>query len=698
MKLQGLYSKNNMGSIACLGLMLLVGITAGGLGSTSVAASQSRFERAPAQVEEFPTLISASPEAPPREAVRLAFAEARLAYLQAERWVQRGELDDSAQSPLWVADVSGVRIDLRWSVGGHPGLHMGSGQAITAPEVGDVVNLMALVREATTEAMRQMNRRYQRAAEAGERRLSLEDIGARMLVELQIARKPTPISFQGPAELRRITETWAPGYHGIAMERRRPDGGTLKSRVWPASALSMNRSAEFQLFSLFNDMEFDIVTASGRREALDSLLKPGGPQLQRFEVIHVVRPGMHLPVTQLVRGNAPIPAAEIMADSPTLTSMAGRMVEHLRKRQREDGRMAGTFEPSLDNLPSPASPEEAAMMIYAMAARLEWMARYDPDPTQLRQTRQAIRRYLDAFRTDFTAQRDRMDPATAAWCLLALSVTTELAERRDLRDQLADYLASLITPDGRFVPKVPDQAREGTELRDSVSALLAAALTMHAAISGDAESTDAATIARARLWTRVWPDATFGRRVEMLPWLALLEREAANVPKLARQSIRVPIETGENDSTSYSRPAPEMTRTIERLLRLQVTEPPALGPHDVVGGLVLAEAAWTDHAPNPDWRTSYLVLSAAILLQTPDAVELGRRTPWLIAAASGAGFLGQLMFDEQNCFYIRNRDNSLGGIRLSLVDNRLAPGPAAMSLLATTELQEAVRQRQERGR
>lgn len=695
-----------------LRLVLLLGITAGLIGATHVEASDVTASGglAPAGLQSrglagdggtdvgWPVLVTATAGAeaanPERDAVRAAHSEALMAFQHAERWVRDGDVEGHVGRPIWVRDVSAVRVELRWAVGGYPGLSMGTGTAFR-PSGGDgVTDLTALTREAVREAMTEMQIRYRRAQEAGEQRLSREELGRRMMVDIQIAREPEPVVFQGVVDLRRIVETWASGFHGLIMERPLDDGRVLTSRVWPGTVLAGNITPEGQLLRVFSDVEIDVITREARQQAMESLIRPGGPRLSRFEVLHVVRPGMHLSPVGLVRGNAPVAASEITADMPTLASMASRMSDHLRQRVGEGGRISGLFQPSVDNVPEPAGAEDAATVIYALALRLDWMVRYDPDPEQVRRVRDMLRRQLEIFRSTFASQRSQVDLPTAGWMLLALSVTTEFPNHRQLRDELAATIIGRMTGRGRFTVAVAGEA-EPVEIRPSMTALLASALAMHAAASGNEDSAAAAAELRERIWTELWPDTPFVRRVEMIPWLAKLEREAAGVATLRRQQLRVPAgsNAGSEDLRGGSTPMIELRGVLDRLVALQIRQLPGVGPGDVLGGLMLSEQSWASHAPAPDWRTSYLVMTASILLQIPDAVDLSRRDPWLVAAANGAGFLGQLMIDEHSCYYIRNRSAAMGGVRLSLVDNRLAPTITGMSLIAVSELQQAVRAR-----
>ena len=131
----------------------------------------------------------------------------------------------------------------------------------------------------------------------------------------------------------------------------------------------------------------------------------------------------------------------------------------------------------------------------------------------------------------------------------------------------------------------------------------------------------------------------------------------------------------------------------------QVSQPPApdAGPADVVGGFELS-AAPEGTPPNPDWRSAYAVAFLASALREEGVVPAKDRLDWLLTCGLGARFLAQLMFDEPGCFFVRSLEDTRGGVRLALWDNRLAIPPTAVTLLAALELEETLRMFEASGR
>ena len=133
---------------------------------------------------------------------------------------------------------------------------------------------------------------------------------------------------------------------------------------------------------------------------------------------------------------------------------------------------------------------------------------------------------------------------------------------------------------------------------------------------------------------------------------------------------------------------------MDALLGVQMTETPELGPADVIGGFELGHLSGRDANGSSQigWRTAQILVFLAAALRQDELTPADRRTSRLLACGLAARFLGQLMVDEPSAFYMRSISDVLGGLRLSLWDNRLSVGPAAMALLATSELQEAIAQ------
>src|SRR5439155_25577164 len=103
----------------------------------------------------------------------------------------------------------------------------------------------------------------------------------------------------------------------------------------------------------------------------------------------------------------------------------------------------------------------------------------------------------------------------------------------------------------------------------------------------------------------------------------------------------------------------------------QVVGPPREGPADVIGGFDLAVNAGS-RPPAPNWSTAPVLAFLADTLADEALAPKSARVPVLVSCGLAARFLGQLMFDEPSCFYVRSKKDALGGIRPALWDNTLS--------------------------
>ncbi len=625
---------------------------------------------------------AAEQDAPiPDRAVRVDYSEAREAFVQAERWVRQGGVGERAR-PIWVRDVVGVRIDLRWA-GMPAGPRMGYGEAY-ADNAEGVADLSALVHEATGQAIERMLRTYRQAMESpgdeDEGRLRPADLGARMLVELQIGRGGEAIRMDVGEQANAIFHKWAVGYHGLRITRPDDRDGPRTAIMWPATALAANMAPENQLYRLLADVEYDVADGAEIRKVIERIGQLQGPRLERFPIIHVVRPSRTLPITRLVRGNRPANPSDLEVDMPTMAVMGQRMAGHLVSRQRRDGSFSGTYEPSRDNEPGVASPGDAALALYALVRRLEWVARYDPDRQQIRELQDACENAVEYLRRLHRRSPESYTPATRALLLLALIDGSDLAGYRDLRDRMARELIDQQDDAGAFTG--PDEDGRRTRLSNHEQALVAAAITAYYAATGDERARDASEASRDFLWDDLWPELSPGSRLELMPWAGMLELRAQQRALAAGESDR--------EKAKRSIRAGRLEALGERLLARQVRNAPQDGPSDVLGGMVFARRLPDNAVPNPDWRTAHALMYLATTLQVEGAIPQHERNQWLLASGRAAGFLSQLMYDDPSLYYVRNRSMALGGVRVRLWDNRLPLGPTAMGLVAVSELQQGI--------
>lgn len=612
------------------------------------------------------------------EAPRVDWSHARQVYRLIETWAVAGKVETSGQetAPILVSGLSGVRVTLRWG-----GLTVGTGDFLTDQAVmknDGTVDLAAAAGIATAKALegveetlRDMRRRgaaspATNSSAATTRPASVQDAGPRLTADLQLALRLQAIRLEADAPAEAIFHQWAPGFHGLRMTRPTTTGQVAEARIWPASALAANTAPRSQLVQLLAEVGSNVAD-------LPRIARPSGAALERFEMIHLVRPRPDAPPTLLTRGNVVLPDAAL--STQTLDNMIERVAGALLRRLDSQGRLAGTYHPTSDRFEPEFAPEEdAALAAYALTRWINQpVAPETPLDPRRAQAQVDVGKIVEQLLARLHDGEEALAPATSALLLLTLIDAPNLADHKADRDRIGRRLLALEQLDGSFAASAgPDAPRVNLP----TAALLTAALTSLFEQTRDADLAPHVRSARESLWAQMQPQ----RMVPALPWLMLIE---------SRRTL-LEQDNGSDSAKDFQERRQRLQGFMEALRDCQVTHAPALGPDDVLGGFDLtlggAALASTSGPPNPDWRSSYVVWFLASALREPGLVPEQDRLAWLLRCAQGARFLAQLMVDEPSCYYMRNPEEALGSPRLTLWDNRLPVPPAALMLLASLEL------------
>ncbi len=639
-----------------------------------------------------------------------------------EDWLRAGQTAPSPnESPINATGIAAVRVTLRWS-----GLLLAAGQSEnptptnTSSESPDhpptpSVDLVPLARAATDAAFGQLIHRLRDAQldaatttppsastqpapadsapppDPTDHAALIRSASHSIQVDIQIARTPDPITLPPKAAPTDLYHQFAPGYHGLRMRAQTdstnkpnlPPATTPAAWLWPADALAANLPPDRQITRLL--AQLDLPT-----DTLPNVAHRDGIPLDRFQVIHLTRPTPDAAPIELSRGRHPLPPTSL--STPALDQAAARLTTFLLRRQNPQGQFAGTYHPSADWYnPPTASIEDSALAVYALAQRAAYLAQAhahdDHARTDLKTLEDAIGRGLDhlahVLETTPASQPtgpapppyDAPTPASAlaaakALTLLTLADAPDHVAHKPLRDRLAHELLALRHADASFRTTANDSA---APLSNPTQALITAALAALLEQTRDPQLAADVIESQDALW-----ESSRGR-VPGTPWGAITEF------RLRRSGL--PDRPAAIDRWQRHRAA--ITEHTAALRTRQITAPPEHGPDDVVGGIE-SRPTPPDSPPNPDWTTARSLALLAAALRQPDVVEPNNRIDCLLDCGLAARFLTQLMFDETACYYARNRDDAIGGIKLAPWDNRLATGPAAMTLLAFTELQQSI--------
>lgn len=612
----------------------------------------------------------------PIEAPLLDWSHAQQVFRLIESWVWDGRVHDEDGPPLLVSDLSAVHVTLRWL-----GKTVGDGQAAIEPDapMGRAVDLTELVRKAVAKALESLrvtlDDRRRRALTGGEmhenqKQMTLAKVGPRLSVDLQLARRPETLVIGVEAPPDEVFRRFSPGYHGLTLTSARgPTGSASSVWLWPASVLARNVQPRSQLLQL--------LSAAGVRspEQTTSLGRTANPTFARFEVIHLVRPARNASVTSLVRGNLLLPTRSV--DGPTLDALSQRISQFLQQRLRDDGSMAGTYWPTSDRYDPPrATAQDMALSAYAWTRRAAYLAQSSRDSQAGQAERAACNQVFQHLCGRLLRDGDEFHPSTAALLIVTLAESADLIDHKAERDALTRQMLELRSADGSFRSSPRDDA---PRLNLPTQALIVLALASLHEQTRDVKL--GAMLAQSQRW--LWQQLTTSRLIETLPWLALAEFRFSSLSAVDPKS-----------GPSRAAKVRAFESVMDALLGVQMTETPELGPADVIGGFELGHLSGRDANGSSQigWRTAQILVFLAAALRQDELTPEDRRTSRLLACGLAARFLGQLMVDEPSAFYMRSISDVLGGLRLSLWDNRLSVGPAAMALLATSELQEAIAQ------
>ena len=628
--------------------------------------------------------------------------------------------DRLSDEPVIVQGVHALRVTLRWS-----GREMGSADRTpddlpAAP--GAPVDIARAGREAGASALQRLVVELaEHNASANQVRFILTRIG----IDLQVGKSLEPIRLPSSAEQGRVLGTFVPGYHGLRMSIDDPGGDRIATWSWPATNLARNVGPEEQMVRMLTNLKLD-------RALADIAGKPNGPQLDRFDVIHVVRPDPTQPPTVLIRGNRVLPANAV--NVPTLRDMARRMALHLSRRQSETGPMAGTYRPSFDrHQTANASLRDQGIAAYVMSRWLIQMGddgrarstsrprprivnpipmpqgqrpaseeppvtaaepepapataandlptsdRTDPDVERVRASMLTAVDYITNA-TLTAANNSAIDesPTAIACAILAMSSHPSLAKRRAERDGLGQILRLHQRGAGAFYA-IQGEERRRLPLQDQCIILLSL-LRLHE-VSGDPDTLAAA------------------RRLD-----AFVLKEGAPVDRFAGPWYQLALETKHRlkltaghdaDAAKIELALPAAFATgSQTLLSRQILEVPNDAPADLVGGFDLRRRQ-PGAMPDADRHVAEDLLFLSLTLRNPEAMaDLEKVLPRhvvIVRCGQAARFLGQLLVFDPSCYYMRSKESALGGIRESLWNNEQSIEGTALSLLAAIEFEQTLK-------
>ncbi len=594
-------------------------------------------------------------------------SNAEQASLMVELWLADGKIpspDQLKDKAVPVRGLVGVCVTLRSS-----GIMVGKGDVLR-DDLGTVdqpTDLTAMVQRAAGTAFESLQHSLldnnlrmviEGRSIAAPPKLSIKDVAGRVSVDVQLAYNVEPIRLSPTDSPQRVYSRFAPDYHGLLAE----DDHGRRATIWPGNALAENTTPASQLVQLASQLG---------RPPLDArtLGRPKGLKLWRFEVYHVVPPVQGASYMQLVRGNMLQPPQAL--NEQALKDLALTMATHLQQLFTSDGEVRGTYHPSSGRYdPQLAEPNQALLAAYALTRYVRHERQLRPDDHMLAEMNRQAQNLAVRLEQSVADGSLATTPATCSLIMLTVIDNSVPPRHTDVRDRMIERLLGLLQDDGSFHNATDAKARA---VNDSVQALSVAALAAAYAQTRRSDLVDPLRHALDQLWNQTQGNPN----INALPWLAFTQDRVGEL--LADDDAH--IKQKQQRDTALGQLA-------HKLLGQQVVDSPRVGPDDVIGGFELNSGP-IDSPPNPNWTTAPLLSFLSIATRHPEIRghdEMG----WLLSAALSARFLRQLQFDMAGCYYVRSPQETLGGIRLALWDNRLTLDATAMSLLAVTDLQETL--------
>jgi hypothetical protein len=617
---------------------------------------------------------------PAQEAPEVGWADAQAGYGWVQSWLraEAGVPGDQDLPDRAVQGLFGVYVTLR-----DDGRVMGRGQAIRSDikaaidAAGPPIQVAPMLAAATRQAVEELkDKQMKRAIELNIAdpellQIAIRDAHQRVQLDIQFGYNLESVVVPGNAPDEAVFSTFAPGFHGLRL------AGPLAGKAdfaWPAIELSRNNTAPRQIYRLMDLQGYDA-------DELPLVGRADGPALQRFEVIHLVRPGAAQPMRQLTRGNVVL--QQQVVDSRTIAGLAEHVAQYLDRlisTDRVSGNevVRGTYQPSLQRYaPKLADARETALLAYALTrySSVALDANLAGDAMRARAT--LALRLVDQLSPQAAPQGRPPKHLTAAFLLLTLCETPNALRPDQLprRDQLAKALLELENPNGGgFL------AEKGGEqvLSRASTAVIAAGLASYY------EDTGSKTLAKP-LWdvlnALIEANENDPRVVDLL-WVAHALDAAG--PLLVKAQPDPAAAAKKYDSWRKT-----LADYLDLLIEQQIRSKPLLGPEDVIGGFVFKKPI-PGSPPEPNWQSAMPTALLALSLRDEGIVPADRQFGPVLAAGLGARFLGQLIYTTPSTYYLRDPEPAMGGVRRTLWDNTLYPDCSSITLIALAELQESL--------
>lgn len=572
-----------------------------------------------------------------RGALPLDSGLARQAYSVAERWVTGPGVPEKSplEGLMMVTDLAAVHATIRLD-----GVMLGHATSVTREPgaAGDAVETDLLVPVAQSVRAALKNSAGQLALNA------LVEARGRLCLDLQFAFTPEKLRLENLQALPGLVD---PGRVGLTMTF-----GKRNAWLFPGNIIAGNIKLTSQLTRLLGELGLPI-------DRQNQIAQPGGPELYRFEAIHLVKPKVGQEVVELTRGG--IPLAPMAITEWRISAMIDTYVGMLSSRQGETGLYAGSFNPtSSQYIPQIASLYEMAVANFALA-RVSKLPSIKPATREqaLAAAQLGVKAMLE-LREQMNPQQYKL--ASTAMCVLALLETPGVAEHQEMLGRMTrDLLFMRHEEIGLF--------RSGFSATSSTAsipyqAMAAAALVQWFKMNRDPATEQASSATLNALWAQIDDPLDVSRA---LPWLAYAE-------------------LGLTDMGVINPRLTKLNEACEQVLNKQIgSDDPNASP-DTIGGLEVG----LDLFGAPSWRTAQILAGLCRGMASDQLVGEEATPRWLFGCGLAGRFIDQLTMREHDCYYTMSPDHAIGAVRYALHNNRQPLEATATALLAMVEFQGAL--------
>ncbi len=374
----------------------------------------------------------------------------------------------------------------------------------------------------------------------------------------------------------------------------------------------------------------------------DAFRKPT-TTLWRFETVHLVQGHSAADVVRLTRGDRAVPISEVTM--PRVRTWLDGMGQWLRRNVRETGRMEYMYHPEENRYHSQTNMIRQWMGTHALGALFAHTHDNDYASAFSRNVKYNLKTYYTDHGTFGAIHHKGQAKLGAAACaMMALLHAPDPESYRKPLDQLERLVIHLRQRDGSFATHLTPEEMHENEAFYSGEALVALAMYLETNPSDELRG----MIAQSRDYYMPWY-RTSGRIAAFVPWHTMAYWRMFRL----------------TSDPAYSDAIYEMNDWLICLQDMESTDQP-----DILGRFYV-DALRNQGVPHASSTGIYVEGLAYAYDLARRAGDADRAQAYLSAIRWGVRSLIQLQYRPENTMFVTQPDRVMGGIRTTVVDNRL---------------------------